>query len=102
MAAATDRRIRQFPLVLASLLFMFSNAVTGRAESGVARGEALYGNHCVTCHTCKAHTRRDPAVKNMSELVREVDRWQANQQLGWTPEERATVVEYLNRTFYRF
>jgi hypothetical protein len=38
----------------------------------------------------------------MSELVREVDRWQANQQLGWTPEERATVVEYLNSTFYRF
>ena len=102
MAAATDRRISKLGLVLASVLFLFSNAVAARAESDVARGQALYDNHCVTCHTCKAHTRRDPAVRNMDELAQEVDRWQGNQKLGWKPEERGAVVEYLNRTFYKF
>ncbi|MBL8541796.1 MAG: cytochrome C [Betaproteobacteria bacterium] len=72
------------------------------AQGLESRGEALYANHCVACHTCKAHTRRDPIVRNLAELAQQVDRWQANQKLGWTPEDRAAVVDYLNRVFYRF
>lgn len=96
MAVATDWR------ALASALILCASVAPARAETGVSRGEALYANHCVACHTCQAHTRRNPLVKNMGELVQQVDRWQANQKLGWTSDERAVVVEYLNRTFYKF
>jgi hypothetical protein len=41
-------------------------------------------------------------VKNLGELTQQVDRWQGNQKLGWDAEERAAVVDYLNRTFYKF
>jgi mono/diheme cytochrome c family protein len=102
MAVATDRQSPKLFLVLAGALVLVSNTFPTRAESGVLRGQALYENHCVACHTCKAHTRRDPAVTNMGELAQEVDRWQANQKLGWKPEERGAVVEYLNRAFYKF
>jgi mono/diheme cytochrome c family protein len=89
-------------LGLASVLLVGTNATPTRAETDVSRGEALYANHCVACHTCAAHTRRDPLVKNMGELLQQVDRWQANQKLDWTSEERNAVVEYLNRSFYKF
>ncbi|MBL8538779.1 MAG: hypothetical protein JNK68_00260 [Betaproteobacteria bacterium] len=87
-------------LVVAAALLVCS---TGSAAApSVSRGEALYDNHCVSCHTCQAHTRRDPIVRNLGELAQQVDRWQANQKLGWTPEDRAAVVDYLNRVFYKF
>ena len=99
MGVATDRRMRACSLVAVSLLVFSASSA---AAPGVSRGEALYANHCVACHTCQAHTRRDPLVKNMGELTQQVERWQANQKLGWKEEERAAVVEYLNRTFYKF
>ena len=103
MVAATDRgNLKVILVMLASAWFVTSYAASSRAESSVSRGEALYQNHCVACHTCKAHTRRDPVVRTMGELAQEVDRWQANEKLDWKPEERSAVVEYLNRTFYKF
>jgi mono/diheme cytochrome c family protein len=104
MVVATDRRTRKLLPVLASFLLLSSQAVAARAadDAGLSRGEALYTNHCMACHTCKAHTRREPLVKNLGELAREVDRWQANQKLDWKSEEQADVVDYLNSAFYRF
>jgi mono/diheme cytochrome c family protein len=102
MVVATDWRMRKLLLLLAGVLAVSGKPVATRGEPGVSRGEALYANHCVSCHTCKAHTRREPLVKNLDELAREVDRWQANQKLKWKSEDQAEVVEYLNRTFYRF
>jgi mono/diheme cytochrome c family protein len=93
--------MRRAGLVLAGVLAL-SGASPSWSESSVSRGEALYENHCATCHTCKAHTRRDPAVRNLDELTREVNRWQAQQKLDWKGEDRSAVVEYLNRTFYKF
>jgi len=73
-----------------------------QAEPDVARGEALYENHCRSCHTCKVHARRELTVRDVSQLMRQVDRWQAEQKLGWNAEEQAAVVEYLNRAYYHF
>ncbi len=92
---------RVFRLTLA-LGLAAGNAAAWAQQGELTRGEALYANHCIACHTCKAHTRRDPSVQNLSELAQQVDRWQANQKLGWTVEDRAAVVDYLNRTFYKF
>ncbi len=99
MAVVTDLKMPLCSVVAATLLVCSTGST---AAPSVSRGEALYANHCVACHTCQAHTRRDPLVKNMGELVEQVDRWQGNQKLGWDAEERAAVVDYLNRTFYKF
>ena len=72
------------------------------AEQTLDQGQALYDNHCGGCHTCAAHTRKNPLVRNMGELEQQVDRWQAQQNLGWKAEEKAAVVQYLNRSFYKF
>jgi mono/diheme cytochrome c family protein len=73
-----------------------------RAEGDFARGKALYENHCGTCHTCEAHTRKEPVVRNLAQLAGEVDRWQAQLKLNWKAQDKAAVVEYLSRTYYKF
>lgn len=100
MPAATEPCGRVWRLALA--LALTAAAAPAHAQGTFSRGEALYANHCVTCHTCKAHTRRDPIVRNLEELGQQVDRWQATQKLGWTSDDRAAVVDYLNHTFYKF
>jgi mono/diheme cytochrome c family protein len=103
MAAAIER-VRGKTTVGALLMAALLTFATGpaRADADIVRGKALYENHCGSCHGCKAHTRREPAVRNLSQLATEVDRWQTQQKLGWNPEDQAAVVEYLNRTYYRF
>ena len=68
----------------------------------VARGRALYENHCGFCHTPKIHSRANklPATKNEVRLM--VDDWRRQSNLAWTPEEIEDVVEYLNATRYKF
>jgi mono/diheme cytochrome c family protein len=101
MVAAAEWSMVRAALVLAAVLALFGSSISW-SEPSVSRGEALYENHCATCHTCKAHTRRDPAVRNLDQLAREVDRWQAQQKLDWKGEDRSAVVEYLNQTYYKF
>lgn len=72
------------------------------AAETVERGQALYENHCADCHKTIAHTRESRLVRNMGQLEQQVDRWQANQNLGWSAEDKAAVVQYLNRRFYKF
>jgi len=103
MAAATECGLLKAALVWASAPVMIAASTCPTwAESEFLRGEALYRNHCVACHTCKAHSRQAPSVKNRDELAREVDRWQANLRLGWKPEDRGAVVDYLDSAFYKF
>ena len=66
------------------------------------RGQALYENHCAGCHKTIAHTRDSRLVRNMGQLEEQVDRWQANQKLDWSAQEKAEVAQYLNRRFYKF
>jgi mono/diheme cytochrome c family protein len=100
MGAVADRKVQALRRGLAFVLVAIT--LPAWAQGDVSRGEALYSNHCVACHTCKAHTRRDPLVQNLAQLAQEVDRWQGNQKLGWTADERAAVVDYLNRVYYKF
>lgn len=66
------------------------------------RGRLLYENHCVVCHTPKVHRRIPPLPIDIKELRQIVSAWAKGEQLGWSEEEIADVVEYLNTTHYGF
>ncbi len=66
------------------------------------RGRALYENHCQVCHTPKVHSRVNRLPVNRAELREIVDNWQRQEALGWSTQEVADVVEYLNRTRYGY
>jgi cytochrome c len=68
----------------------------------VDRGQALYENHCVTCHDATVHTRDSRRVQNRGDLQLYVSTWSYHAQLGWSREEIIDVTDYLDRSYYRF
>jgi mono/diheme cytochrome c family protein len=69
---------------------------------GEMRGELLYTTHCNACHTSEIHWREKKLVTDMDSLKFQVRRWQDSIGLGWTEEEIADVVNYLNTVYYAF
>lgn len=70
--------------------------------SDPGRGRALYENHCQVCHTSKVHARAKRLPATRAEVRDIVDNWQAQQQLTWSASDIDDVVEFLNRTHYKF
>jgi len=68
----------------------------------LARGRALYENHCIVCHTQTVHRRRAPLPLAADDLRYIVALWATQQGLNWSREDIEDVVYYLDRTHYRF
>ena len=66
------------------------------------RGQALYENHCTSCHDASVHRRKSLLVHNRGDLQLYVSTWSYHAQLGWSREEIIDVTGYLDRTYYRF
>jgi hypothetical protein len=68
----------------------------------LARGRALYENHCIVCHTAKVHRRPAPLPMAVDDLRYIVTLWATQQGLSWSREDVEDVVFYLDRVHYRF
>ena len=68
----------------------------------VDRGRALYESRCEQCHTPSIHSRPNRLALTRDELRGTIDQMRRMSSLGWTPEEIDDVVDYLDRTRYRF
>lgn len=66
------------------------------------RGQALYENHCRTCHEPTVHLRPARRATSYGDLQQWVATWSWHAGLGWSADEVADVVDYLNREFYHF
>jgi hypothetical protein len=76
---------------------------SGRAQAENAeRGQALYETQCIFCHESQVHLRAGHNVTNLADLQRRVQAWSWHAALGWSNEEIADVVGYLNQRFYHF
>jgi mono/diheme cytochrome c family protein len=71
------------------------------AEEPFDRGQALYENHCMSCHESWAHSRAGRHVRTISELRARTAAWSVHSHLDWSAEEIDDVTDYLNRTFYQ-
>ena len=66
------------------------------------RGQALYENHCVSCHEATVHTRDSRRATSIAELRKWVATWSFHASLGWTGEEIDDVTDFMNRRYYHF
>ena len=67
------------------------------------RGQALYENHCATCHDPQAHVLgKMRHVTTPADLRARVAAWSVHSGLNWSAEDIDDVTDYLNRRFYRF
>ncbi|MGZ5093987.1 MAG: c-type cytochrome [Burkholderiales bacterium] len=97
---ACARRLAAVMLVLIGTIVWASNSRADPPDP--QRGRALYENHCQFCHTSKVHSRANKLPLTRNELRGIVDNWQRQENLSWTRDDTADVVEYLNRTHYHF
>lgn len=89
--------------VIVAISALAPAAVLGAAPAKTpARGELLYANHCIACHTAQVHWRDQRLAKNWQGLVHQVRRWQSNTGLRWEEEDIEAVAQYLNARYYRF
>jgi len=84
------------PLIAAQLL------IATAAVADDERGAALFDNHCTGCHHPALLERRLRHVRDVDSLRYFVDRWAREIDIDWARGERADVVDYLNRRYYRF
>lgn len=76
--------------------------IPAQSAPPASRGELLYRNHCIACHSTSVHWRDRRLVTDFASLIAQVGRWEQNTGLGWSSEEILDVVQYLNATIYRF
>jgi len=66
------------------------------------RGQALYENHCLSCHEATVHTRDTRRATSVAELRKWVATWSFHASLGWSSEEIDDVADFMNRRYYHF
>lgn len=65
------------------------------------RGRSLHDNHCVLCHTTSVYTREDRLANSYLEVRQQVQRWQENTKLRWSPTDIDNVTEYIADKYYK-
>lgn len=87
-------------LVAAPVVVPGAATAQGLPQPG-SRGQMLYGNHCIACHTTQMHWRDKRLVTDWPSLKVQVRRWQGTAQLNWSEEDIDDVARFLNDAYYQ-
>lgn len=71
-------------------------------ERAPSRGELLYNNHCIACHSTQMHWRTLRLARDWDTLRAQVVRWKVNTGLPWSDAEVDDVTRHLNDTIYQY
>ena len=74
----------------------------GAAAETFDRGQALYENHCMSCHEATVHTREMRRATSFADLRKWVSTWSFHASLDWSSEEIDDVAEFMDRSYYHF
>ena len=85
-----------------AILILASHTAMAQDKAPQALGELLYSTFCVSCHTTQMHWRDKKIARDLPGLRAQVLRWQTNVGQKWDRSDVDEVVNYLNRTFYKF
>lgn len=86
----------------AGALILLSVAAYAAELPDLERGRLLYENHCQVCHTPDIHRRPNRLPLDAADVREIVNRWQREEQLGWSAQDVEDVVYFLRQTRYRF
>jgi mono/diheme cytochrome c family protein len=92
-------RARGLLVTAVAVCHTFALAQPARSPS---RGELLYNNHCIECHTTQMHWRDRRQAFDWPSLRAQVQRWQATAGLRWTEADVTEVARHLDKTIYHF
>ena len=86
-------------LLLTGLLFALTGSM---AWADIEHGKKLHDEQCTQCHDSSVYTRENHFVTSRKALLKQVNRCELNVGAQWFKEDVDDVVEYLDKTFYKF
>lgn len=90
-------------LTAGAVALLFAALTVQAADApDIARGKALHNKYCLACHNPSVYTGPNHKIHSLAALRRQVSNCQQAGGAHWSPADRASVIEYLNRTFYHF
>jgi mono/diheme cytochrome c family protein len=89
-------------MLRASALLLLLPPLAALAQGDVERGKLLYDTHCGGCHYERVHQRLRSSVKDLADLRDMVAKWAPQTKHRFTLDEQEAVVQYLNRSHYKF
>ena len=72
------------------------------SATDVDHGKALHEGKCSGCHGTRMYTRPNRKIHNLQELQARVEFCNNAAKAGFSPQDQADVIQYLNRDFYKF
>jgi cytochrome c5 len=89
-------------LLAASLLLATTVAHSAELVLGdAAKGKQLHNRDCVACHDSSVYTRPD-RIKSLSGLEQRVQMCSSMLNKGYTEDDQANIVRFLNDSYYKF
>jgi hypothetical protein len=89
-----------------ALLISILSSLALRAQPALPadsdQGKKLHDANCTQCHSTSVYTRPDRKVKSLAALSSQVTSCTHMAQATLTEDEQKTIVDYLNRQFYKF
>ena len=86
----------------AILLFGTMAVAFSTASADAGRGKTLHDESCMKCHDTGVYTREERFVGSTEALTAQVERCQMNVGAEWNGEQVDDVVQYLDKSFYKF
>ena len=83
-------------LILATLL------VAASAAANAENAASLVQRDCMSCHGNEVYTRGDRMVNSLDGLRHQIARCHQVTGKNWSAPEIESVVQYLNKNFYKF
>lgn len=90
--------MRRISVVL-SLLILTTALASQTLAADAELGKALVEQKCTSCHKNEVYGRE---IKSLAALQTQVDRCAVAAKTDWSPTQKADVVNYLNKEFYKF
>lgn len=97
--------------ILPEMLYKIIVFVGGLLLSSIvyADGKQLHDTACLQCHASlgggdpyQLYSRTDKTVKSLAGLEKRVSYCVKAADVSWTDQQKRSVVDYLNSTFYHF
>ncbi len=74
----------------------------GSAAAMAQNAAALVQRDCMSCHGDEVYSRSNRMVNSLDGLRHQIGRCHQATGKNWSPDQVEAVVQYLNRSYYKF
>ena len=93
----------------ALLITVYSLLSSSLVNADMKNGKELHDSNCISCHASMMggdgtgiYTRENKRIESYPALIKQVQRCRDSLGIPWPEDQVNDVVEYLNKSFYKF